>query len=140
MYAKVFPALLLQVLFALLAQATLYVSTLIPGPLCTALATKRTGRGGAGQVTEPVTGTTCHGGKPCKVVWLDNGVVPLLAQIGPCHVALYHGVEQLVQQIDPVNVATQHSLQFTVRPLPPCLCARVGQAAGSVLTGFPRPL
>ena len=92
-------------------------------------------------MTEPVVGTTCHGGKPCKIVWLDNGVVPLLAQIGPCHVALYHGVEQLVQQIDPVNVAMQHSLQFTVRPPPPppCRCV-VCSPFVCVLTGFPRPL
>ncbi|KAK7683815.1 hypothetical protein QCA50_013191 [Cerrena zonata] len=67
-------------------------------------------------VTAPLAGSECHGGQPCTVQWLDNGAVPLLSTIGPCHVGLYNGEHVLVQQIDPVNVASVHSFQFTPDP------------------------
>ncbi|KAI0696532.1 hypothetical protein BC835DRAFT_860437 [Cytidiella melzeri] len=57
--------------------------------------------------------TTCSGGKPCSVDWLDNGESPTLSTIGPCYVGLYHGNGVLVQQIEPVDVANVHSLTFT---------------------------
>ncbi|KAI0356992.1 hypothetical protein OH77DRAFT_1399908 [Trametes cingulata] len=91
MHAGLFAVLLLQSLFALSVQATLYV-------------------------TQPRAAATCSGGKPCTVEWLDDGSVPLLAQIGPCYVALYNGDHVLVQQISPVDISAVHSLQFTPDP------------------------
>jgi hypothetical protein len=43
------------------------------------------------QVVEPNAQTVCHGGEPCVVQWLDDGVKPLLADMGPCYVALFSG-------------------------------------------------
>ncbi|EIW53471.1 uncharacterized protein TRAVEDRAFT_133973 [Trametes versicolor FP-101664 SS1] len=88
MHAVFFSVLLLQSFFALLVQATLYV-------------------------TQPTAGSTCSGGKPCTVQWLDDGTAPLLSQVGPCYVGLYNGNNVLVQQIVPVDISSVHSLQFT---------------------------
>ncbi|KAI0080395.1 hypothetical protein K474DRAFT_1657808 [Panus rudis PR-1116 ss-1] len=67
-------------------------------------------------VTSPLQDTVCHGGQPCEVQWVDNGAVPLLNNIGPCHIGLYNGREVLIQQIDPVDVGATHSLVFTPDP------------------------
>ncbi|KAI1792423.1 hypothetical protein LXA43DRAFT_341238 [Ganoderma leucocontextum] len=91
MNAKIFSLLLLQTVFAFLVQATLYI-------------------------TSPLPATVCSGGKACTVEWFDDGVSPLLADIGACHVALYNGEQKLVQQINPVDVSAQHGLQFTPDP------------------------
>ncbi|PIL29181.1 hypothetical protein GSI_09230 [Ganoderma sinense ZZ0214-1] len=91
MNAKMFSLLLLQTVFAFLVQATLYI-------------------------TAPLPATVCTGGKACTVEWVDDGVSPLLADIGACHVALYNGEEKLIQQLDPVDVSAQHGLQFTPDP------------------------
>ncbi|KAM5536821.1 hypothetical protein V8D89_009539 [Ganoderma adspersum] len=91
MNAKIFSLLLLQTIFAFLVQATLYI-------------------------TSPLPATVCTGGKPCTVEWFDDGVSPLLADIGACHVALYNGEQKLIQQINPVDVSAQHGLQFTPDP------------------------
>ncbi|TCD68796.1 hypothetical protein EIP91_009810 [Steccherinum ochraceum] len=64
-------------------------------------------------VTSPLQATTCHGGQPCTVQWLDNGEAPFLSDIGPCHVGLYNGRQVLVQQLDPVDVGATHSFVFT---------------------------
>jgi len=68
-------------------------------------------------VVEPASMKICHGGEPCTFQWLDNGVAPLLTDIGACHVALFNGERKLVQQIEPVNVATVHSVQFIPNPM-----------------------
>ncbi|KAH9936702.1 hypothetical protein B0H21DRAFT_878690 [Amylocystis lapponica] len=67
-------------------------------------------------VNDPVASTTCNGGQPCTVTWLDDGSQPLLSGIGACYVGLYNGNNVLVQQIEPVDVASVHSLQFTPDP------------------------
>ncbi|KAI0922864.1 hypothetical protein AcW1_002586 [Taiwanofungus camphoratus] len=67
-------------------------------------------------VTQPKTGSTCYGGQPCTVSWLDDGEQPLLNEIGPCFVGLYDGNDVLVQQIEPADVSAVHSLQFTPDP------------------------
>ncbi|EPQ51804.1 hypothetical protein GLOTRDRAFT_48095 [Gloeophyllum trabeum ATCC 11539] len=67
-------------------------------------------------VVSPAAGSTCHGGQPCTVTWLDNGEEPLLSSIGACTVGLYTGTDELLQQIEPVNVGSAHSLQFTPDP------------------------
>jgi len=71
---------------------------------------------GALYVIDPLESTTCHGGKPCTVQWVDDGIQPLLTSIGACTVGLYHGEMELVQQIAPIDVSTAHSLEFTPNP------------------------
>ncbi|KAH9848623.1 hypothetical protein C2E23DRAFT_738885 [Lenzites betulinus] len=91
MYTVFFAAVLLQGLFVSSVQATLYV-------------------------TQPRAASSCSGGKPCTVEWLDDGTAPFLSQIGPCSVGLYNGAHVLVQQIAPVDISAVHSLQFTPDP------------------------
>ncbi|KAI0772729.1 hypothetical protein BD413DRAFT_473948 [Trametes elegans] len=91
MHANLFLVFLFQAFFALIARANLYV-------------------------IQPRAGSTCTGGQPCTVEWLDDGSVPLLSQIGPCYVALCYGEQVLVQQIAPVDLSSVHSLQFTPDP------------------------
>ncbi|KAI0657511.1 hypothetical protein C8Q70DRAFT_919389 [Cubamyces menziesii] len=91
MHATVLAVLLFQSIFVSLVQATLYV-------------------------IEPTAGSTCSGGKPCTVAWLDDGTAPLLAEIGATHVALYNGEHVLVQQIDPVDISVVHAFTFTPDP------------------------
>ncbi|KAF8814426.1 hypothetical protein BYT27DRAFT_7082292 [Phlegmacium glaucopus] len=67
-------------------------------------------------IFEPSQGSTCQGGQPCTVTWLDDGEKPLLSAIGVSTVGLYMGMQQLVQTIAPVDVANTHSITFT--PLP----------------------
>ncbi|KAJ3557373.1 hypothetical protein NP233_g11757 [Leucocoprinus birnbaumii] len=67
-------------------------------------------------VVDPKQGSTCHGGEPCTVTWLDDGSSPLLSDIGVATVGLYTGDQQLVQAITPVDVSQEHSLTFT--PIP----------------------
>ncbi|KAH9925128.1 uncharacterized protein B0H18DRAFT_1009971, partial [Fomitopsis serialis] len=33
-------------------------------------------------VNNPVSTSTCYGGQPCTVTWLDNGQTPILSDIG----------------------------------------------------------
>ncbi|CAL1709696.1 unnamed protein product [Somion occarium] len=63
-------------------------------------------------VTAPLKDSECFGGQPCTVQWVDNGVIPLLSNIGPCYVGLYNGDQVLVQQIEPVDIAITLSLSF----------------------------
>ncbi|KAI0672397.1 hypothetical protein C8Q78DRAFT_970980 [Trametes maxima] len=91
MLAHFVSILLLQSIFALSVQASLYV-------------------------IQPRSGFACSGGKPCTVEWLDDGLSPLLSQIGATYIALYNGDNVLVQQIEPVDLSLVHSLQFTPDP------------------------
>ncbi|RDX42850.1 hypothetical protein OH76DRAFT_1362024 [Lentinus brumalis] len=91
MSSRLFSVLLLQSALAWLVQGTIYI-------------------------TKPFPGSSCSGGKPCTVEWLDDGVVPLLSDIDACHVALYNGNQVLIQQISPVVVSAQHALDFTPDP------------------------
>ncbi|GJE86318.1 hypothetical protein PsYK624_023980 [Phanerochaete sordida] len=67
-------------------------------------------------ITSPGQGSTCHGGQPCLVEWVDDGEAPFVTTIGACYAGLYNGNGVLVQQIDPVNVAVVRSFQFTPDP------------------------
>ncbi|EGO01311.1 hypothetical protein SERLA73DRAFT_50720, partial [Serpula lacrymans var. lacrymans S7.3] len=67
-------------------------------------------------VTSPLLGSSCHGGQPCTVQWLDDGQQPLLNTIGECTVGLYANEEVLVQSIRPIDVSSTHSFQFTPDP------------------------
>ncbi|EAU84087.1 hypothetical protein CC1G_06949 [Coprinopsis cinerea okayama7 len=67
-------------------------------------------------VVEPFSGSTCHGGEPCTVTWLDDGRAPLLSAIGVVTVGLYTGDQQLVQRLKPVDVSAVRSLTFTPNP------------------------
>ncbi|KAF9448102.1 hypothetical protein P691DRAFT_760203 [Macrolepiota fuliginosa MF-IS2] len=64
-------------------------------------------------IVNPRQGSTCHGGQPCTVDWLDDGQSPLLSVFGVATVGLYTGKQQLVQVIEPVDVTKVHSLTFT---------------------------
>ncbi|KZT04875.1 uncharacterized protein LAESUDRAFT_727448 [Laetiporus sulphureus 93-53] len=64
-------------------------------------------------VNQPLSGSTCYGGQPCTIAWVDDGESPLLSDIGACYVGLYYGNGDLIQEIEPVNVAEIHSLSFT---------------------------
>ncbi|KAE9406505.1 hypothetical protein BT96DRAFT_810625 [Gymnopus androsaceus JB14] len=68
------------------------------------------------QVIQPSSGSTCSGGQPCTVQWLDDGTNPLNSDIGVTTCGLYTGDMQLVQSIPAVNVANTQSLTFT--PIP----------------------
>ncbi|RXW23236.1 hypothetical protein EST38_g2649 [Candolleomyces aberdarensis] len=67
-------------------------------------------------VVTPLSGSTCRGGQPCTVTWLDNGQTPLLSAIGVTHVALYTGTLKLVQTLPPVDVSSTLSFTFTPNP------------------------
>jgi len=67
-------------------------------------------------VINPASGSTCHGSQPCTVQWLDDGIAPLLSNVGVCTVGLYTGHEKLVQTITAVDVSSTHSLEFTPDP------------------------
>lgn len=67
-------------------------------------------------VVNPRQGSVCHGGKSCTVTWLDDGVRPLLSDIGVCTVGLYTGKQELIQTMTPADVSTKLSLTFT--PIP----------------------
>ncbi|KIK61301.1 hypothetical protein GYMLUDRAFT_166434 [Collybiopsis luxurians FD-317 M1] len=67
-------------------------------------------------IIQPSSGSTCSGGSPCTVQWLDDGTSPLNSEIGVTTVGLYTGVMQLVQSIPAVDVSTSQSLTFT--PIP----------------------
>lgn len=43
------------------------------------------------QVIKPSQGSTCHGGQSCTVEWLDDGIAPLLSDLGVNTVGLYTG-------------------------------------------------
>ncbi|KAJ3746413.1 hypothetical protein DFH05DRAFT_943598 [Lentinula detonsa] len=67
-------------------------------------------------VIQPAAGSTCSGGSPCTVQWLDDGTSPLNSEIGVTTCALYTGDMQLVQTVPPVDVSSTQSLTFT--PIP----------------------
>lgn len=67
-------------------------------------------------ILDPFKDSSCQGGLPCNVSWVDDGVEPLLAAIGVSTVALYTGNQNLIQSLPPVNVETTSSFAFT--PLP----------------------
>ncbi|KAJ2922938.1 hypothetical protein H1R20_g14196, partial [Candolleomyces eurysporus] len=67
-------------------------------------------------VVTPLSGSTCRGGQPCTVTWLDDGQAPLLSAIGVTHVALYTGTLKLVQTLPPVDVSSTLSFTFTPNP------------------------
>jgi hypothetical protein len=45
------------------------------------------------QVINPKPHSSCQASKPCTVQWLDDGLAPLLSDIGVCSVGLYTGRE-----------------------------------------------
>lgn len=65
---------------------------------------------------EPFQNSTCSGGKPCVVTWVDDGQQPLLQAMGISTVALCTMTQQLVQTITPVDVALASELTFTPFP------------------------
>ncbi|KAF7300283.1 hypothetical protein MKEN_01352400 [Mycena kentingensis (nom. inval.)] len=65
---------------------------------------------------QPARGSSCTGGSPCTVRWLDDGNAPLLNAVGVVTAALYTGKMQLVQTLQPVDTANVLSYQFT--PIP----------------------
>ncbi|KAF5392694.1 hypothetical protein D9757_001003 [Collybiopsis confluens] len=67
-------------------------------------------------VTHPASGSTCNGGTPCIVQWLDDGTSPLNSDIGVATVGLYTANMQLVQSIPAVDVSNSQSLTFTPTP------------------------
>ncbi|KAI9567701.1 hypothetical protein HD554DRAFT_936096 [Boletus coccyginus] len=67
-------------------------------------------------VTNPVQSSSCTGGQPCEVDWVDNGAAPLVSQIGVCEVGLYTGEYVLAQSLPSVDVSSTSSLTFTVDP------------------------
>ncbi|CAK5264356.1 unnamed protein product [Mycena citricolor] len=62
---------------------------------------------------EPSGGITCTSGQSCALQWLDDGNIPVLADIGVVTVGLYTANQQLVQSIEPLDVSESHSFQFT---------------------------
>ncbi|KAG6808117.1 hypothetical protein H0H92_005324 [Tricholoma furcatifolium] len=65
-------------------------------------------------VLKPEADSTCHGGQPCTIEWIDDGVAPLLSAAGVCTFGLYTGHMQLVQAIAPTDVSKTHSVTFTL--------------------------
>ncbi|KAJ7115782.1 hypothetical protein C8R44DRAFT_628800 [Mycena epipterygia] len=80
-------------------------------------------------VIKPASGTTCTGGTPCTIEWLDDGNHPLLNEIGVVTVGLFSGKQQLVQTIQPLDVSASHSVQFTPNP-------QAGPNSGSYYIAF----
>ncbi|KAF7362003.1 hypothetical protein MVEN_00545500 [Mycena venus] len=62
---------------------------------------------------QPQSGSTCTGGTPCRLEWLDDGIAPLLNAVGVVRAGLFTGEQQLVQTLQPVDVASLHSVEFT---------------------------
>ncbi|KAJ6475233.1 hypothetical protein C8R47DRAFT_1142706 [Mycena vitilis] len=62
---------------------------------------------------QPASGSTCSGGTPCTVSWLDDGDSPLLDAVGVVTAGLYTGAQQMVQTIPSLDVAGLHSVEFT---------------------------
>ncbi|KAJ6593775.1 hypothetical protein B0H19DRAFT_1091963 [Mycena capillaripes] len=62
---------------------------------------------------QPASGSTCTGGTPCVLSWLDDGDSPLLDAVGVVTAGLFTGKQQLVQTIPPLDVAGLHSIEFT---------------------------
>ncbi|KDR77299.1 hypothetical protein GALMADRAFT_225415 [Galerina marginata CBS 339.88] len=67
-------------------------------------------------IVQPSQGSTCTGGKPCTVTWVDDGTRPLLSAVGVSTVGLFTGHQKLVQTITPVDVGSAHSFTFTPNP------------------------
>ncbi|KAF7376034.1 hypothetical protein MSAN_00018200 [Mycena sanguinolenta] len=87
-------------------------------------------RGAGEQIfIQPQSGSTCTGGTPCVLEWDDDGILPLLPEIGIVTAGLYTGEQQLVQSIPPLNVADVNSITFT--PL-----AQAGPNSGSYYIAF----
>ncbi|KAJ6499429.1 hypothetical protein C8R45DRAFT_115294 [Mycena sanguinolenta] len=78
---------------------------------------------------QPQSGTTCTGGTPCVLEWDDDGILPLLPEIGIVTAGLFTGEQQLVQTIPPLNAADVNSITFT--PL-----AQAGPNSGSYYIAF----
>ncbi|KAJ7188390.1 hypothetical protein C8R46DRAFT_1054633 [Mycena filopes] len=62
---------------------------------------------------QPAQGSSCTGGAPCTLSWLDDGSAPFITDVGVVSAGLYTGKQQLVQAIAPLNVADRHSIEFT---------------------------
>ncbi|KAJ6591180.1 hypothetical protein DFH09DRAFT_195705 [Mycena vulgaris] len=78
---------------------------------------------------EPASRSTCTGGTPCTLEWLDDGIPPFLNQIGVVTAGLFHGEQELVQTIQPLDVSTVHSVQFTPN-------AQAGPNSGAYYVAF----
>ncbi|KAF8210098.1 hypothetical protein K438DRAFT_140309 [Mycena galopus ATCC 62051] len=62
---------------------------------------------------QPLSGSTCTAGTPCVLSWDDDGILPLLPQVGTVTAGLFTGNQQLVQTIRPLEVANLNSVNFT---------------------------
>ncbi|KAJ7262299.1 hypothetical protein B0H12DRAFT_323833 [Mycena haematopus] len=62
---------------------------------------------------QPQSGSTCTGGTPCVLEWDDDGILPLLPEVGVVTAGLFTGEQQLVQTIPPLNAAARNSITFT---------------------------
>ncbi|KAF5313435.1 hypothetical protein D9611_008486 [Ephemerocybe angulata] len=67
-------------------------------------------------VVTPRDQSTCRGGEPCTVTWLDDGRAPLLTAIGVSTIGLYTGQKKIVQTLPPVDVSANLSFVFTPDP------------------------
>ncbi|PPQ74352.1 hypothetical protein CVT24_000663 [Panaeolus cyanescens] len=67
-------------------------------------------------ILEPTAGSTCTGGQPCTITWVDDGTFPVLSSIGVATVGLFTGKQQLVQSITPVDVTKTRTVTFTPNP------------------------
>ncbi|PPR04357.1 hypothetical protein CVT26_004225 [Gymnopilus dilepis] len=63
-------------------------------------------------IIQPSAGSVCKANQECTITWVDDGIRPLVSDIGVSTVGLYTGKQQLVQSITPINVAAQHSVTF----------------------------
>ncbi|KAK7057299.1 hypothetical protein R3P38DRAFT_3341669 [Favolaschia claudopus] len=62
---------------------------------------------------QPASGSKCKAGAECTVQWDDDGILPLLNDVGIVTAGLYTGKQQLVQSLPPLDVASRQSIKFT---------------------------
>ncbi|KAF9045306.1 hypothetical protein BJ165DRAFT_1528193 [Panaeolus papilionaceus] len=67
-------------------------------------------------ILQPSEASTCTGGQPCTITWIEDGVSPLLTDVGVSTIGLYTGKQQLVQTISPVDVTKTRTISFTPNP------------------------
>ncbi|KAJ7346492.1 hypothetical protein DFH08DRAFT_868419 [Mycena albidolilacea] len=62
---------------------------------------------------QPQSRSTCTGGTPCELEWDDDGIRPLVPDLGVVTAGLFTGEQQLVQTLPPLDLASVHSANFT---------------------------